>query len=63
MRKVWAEMAGLNLNEIEENSVLCSDHFEETCFDRSDIPVKLQENSVPTIFEVVFQLTINEYVL
>ncbi|XP_033108798.1 threonine--tRNA ligase 1, cytoplasmic-like isoform X2 [Anneissia japonica] len=34
-----------------KNSLLCSDHFEEYCFDRTGQTTRIRENAVPTIFD------------
>ncbi|XP_041463469.1 uncharacterized protein LOC121414375 [Lytechinus variegatus] len=49
---VWLSQIGREKNWIPTVSkVICSDHFEERCFDRTGQTTRLRENVVPTIFK------------
>ncbi|XP_011059382.1 PREDICTED: THAP domain-containing protein 1-like isoform X1 [Acromyrmex echinatior] len=52
--KKWLDNIGIK-NWIPNNSsLLCSEHFEETCFRKIGKYLKLKEGSVPTIFKVEY---------
>jgi len=49
--KKWLDNMGIK-NWIPNNSsLLCSEHFEETCFQKRGKKLFLKERSVPTIFK------------
>jgi len=39
-----------------KKSVVCSDHFEEACFDRTGQTIRLRDKVIPTIFDFPLQL-------
>ncbi|XP_046860657.1 THAP domain-containing protein 2-like [Xenia sp. Carnegie-2017] len=51
-RKVWIKNIHRERWTPSSTSRLCSDHFLESCFDRSGKVVKLQRDAVPTRFKL-----------
>ncbi|MEE6464282.1 hypothetical protein FKM82_006224 [Ascaphus truei] len=49
-RSKWVCLTGRDLFIPNNETVLCSDHFEDHCFDRTGQTVRLREDSVPTLF-------------
>uniref|UniRef100_UPI00358EDE55 THAP domain-containing protein 3-like n=1 Tax=Myxine glutinosa TaxID=7769 RepID=UPI00358EDE55 len=47
----WVVNVKRNKWKPSKKSVLCSDHFDDSCFDRTGQTTRLRENSLPTIFD------------
>ena len=45
-------VANMNRSDFncKKTSVVCSDHFEENCFDRTGQTTRLRHGAIPTIF-------------
>ncbi|XP_018402656.1 PREDICTED: THAP domain-containing protein 1-like [Cyphomyrmex costatus] len=52
--KKWLDNIGIKNWTPNSSSLLCSEHFEETCFRKIGKYLKLKEGSVPTIFKVEY---------
>lgn len=52
--KKWLDNIGIKNWTPNNSSLLCSDHFEETCFRKIGKYLKLKEGSVPTIFKIEY---------
>ncbi|XP_018351850.1 PREDICTED: THAP domain-containing protein 1-like isoform X3 [Trachymyrmex septentrionalis] len=52
--KKWLDNIGIKNWTPNNSSLLCSEHFEETCFRKIGKYLKLKEGSVPTIFKVEY---------
>ena len=50
-RKLWLVKMKRDGFNPSATAVLCSDHFEEHCFDRSGQATRLRDDAVPTIFD------------
>ncbi|XP_051162422.1 uncharacterized protein LOC127282294 [Leptopilina boulardi] len=51
LRQLWIKNMGFDDNfEITSNSRLCSDHFDEKCFTKTNDRERIHSESVPTIF-------------
>ncbi|KAK6174114.1 hypothetical protein SNE40_017451 [Patella caerulea] len=50
-KKLWLEKVKRENFVPSPKAVLCSDHFEASCFDRTGQTVRLKQNSLPTIFK------------
>lgn len=48
----WLDNVGINNWTPNDSSLLCSEHFEPTCFQKCKEYVTLKDRSVPTIFRV-----------
>ncbi|XP_015244622.1 PREDICTED: THAP domain-containing protein 1 A-like [Cyprinodon variegatus] len=46
----WVQNVRRKKWQPSKKSVLCSEHFEEACFDRTGQTVRLRESAVPTLF-------------
>ncbi|XP_056412472.1 THAP domain-containing protein 2 [Hyla sarda] len=49
-RKQWLNLVNREHFSPSLHTFLCSNHFEESCFDRTGQTVRLRTNAVPTIF-------------
>ncbi|KAM4706423.1 THAP domain-containing protein 1-like [Discoglossus pictus] len=48
--KIWVTNMGRDQFKPSSKAVLCSDHFEEFCFDRTGQTIRLRTDAVPTVF-------------
>ncbi|KAM9329009.1 THAP domain-containing protein 2-like [Gastrophryne carolinensis] len=48
--KIWVMNMKRNTFKPSSKAVLCSDHFEERCFDRTGQTIRLRVDAVPTVF-------------
>ncbi|XP_053558698.1 THAP domain-containing protein 2 [Bombina bombina] len=51
--KIWVMNMGRDHFYPSSKAVLCSDHFEEFCFDRTGQTIRLRSDAVPTMFQFV----------
>ncbi|KAM8966902.1 THAP domain-containing protein 2 [Pelodytes ibericus] len=49
-RSKWVCLTGREHFIPNKETVLCSDHFEDHCFDRTGQTIRLREDSMPTLF-------------
>ena len=57
LRKEWLRAIRKENFELSKHKV-CSNHFEESCFDRTGQTVRLRMGSVPTIFTFPSQVQV-----
>uniref|UniRef100_UPI00358E3B11 THAP domain-containing protein 1-like isoform X1 n=2 Tax=Myxine glutinosa TaxID=7769 RepID=UPI00358E3B11 len=58
--KQWLVNVGTTNYKLSKLAVLCSDHFKESCFDKTGQTTRLRDEAVPTIFEFSKHLTREE---
>ena len=49
-RNVWVNNLKRENYKPTDRSLLCSDHFDDSCFDRTGQTTRLRKDAVPTVF-------------